>query len=244
MFGAQPLQPEESFNIAAGIVLTPANRVTFTLDYFNIKVDDRVGLSGGFTLTQAQRDQLVAAGIQGGGDFTTIQFFGNAFDSRSEGVDAVLTYGFDLFDGDATLSANANYTKSEVTRAGPLITGDRERLLELEDFVPDWKGSVAFNYQGDRIGFSTTASYYGKWTDFGPNVANDQTGSAEILVDAELSYRLNDTFKLAVGGSNIFDNYPDREARASQLVNGFKYLRFSPIGFNGGFWYVRGTATF
>lgn len=244
LFGAQPLQPEESFNIAAGIVLTPANRVTFTLDYFNIKVDDRVGLSGGFTLTQPQRDQLVAAGIPGGGDFTTIQFFGNAFDSRSEGVDAVLTYGFDLFDGDATLSANANYTKSEVTRAGPLITGDRERLLELEDFVPDWKGSVAFNYQGDRIGFSTTASYYGKWTDFGPNVANDQTGSAEILVDAELSYRLNDTFKLAVGGSNIFDNYPDREARASQLVNGFKYLRFSPIGFNGGFWYVRGTATF
>ena len=77
LFGAQPLQPEESFNIAAGIVLTPANRVTFTLDYFNIKVDDRVGLSGGFTLTQAQRDQLVAAGIQGGGDFTTIQFFGN-----------------------------------------------------------------------------------------------------------------------------------------------------------------------
>ena len=244
LFGAQPLQPEKSFNIAAGIVLTPANRVTFTLDYFNIKVDDRVGLSGGFTLTQAQRNQLVAAGIQGGGDFTTIQFFGNAFDSRSQGVDAVLTYGFDLFNGDAKFSANANYTKTEVTRAGPLITGDRERLLELEDFVPDWKGSVAFNYQGDRIGFSTTASYYGKWTDSGPNVANDQTGSAEILVDAELSYRINDTFQLAVGGSNIFDQYPDREARASQRANGFKYLRFSPIGFNGGFWYVRGTATF
>lgn len=244
LFGAQPLQPEESFNIAAGVVLTPARRLTFTLDYFNIKVDDRIGLSGGFNLTQAQRDQLVAAGIPGGGDFTTIQFFGNAFDSRSQGVDAVLTYGFHMFGGDATLSANVNYTKTEVTRAGPLITGDRERLLELEDFVPDWKGSVAFNYQGDRIGLSTTASYYGKWTDFGPNLANDQTGSAEILVDAEISYRLTDHFTLAAGGSNIFDNYPDREFRASQLINGFKYLRFSPIGFNGGFWYVRGTAKF
>src|SRR3546814_4896639 len=71
-----------------------------------------------------------------------------------------------MFGGKATLSANANYTKNQVTRAGPLIAGDRERLLELEDFVPDWKGGVNFNYQGDRIGFTTTASYYGKWTDF------------------------------------------------------------------------------
>src|SRR3546814_8734972 len=97
-----------------------------------------------------------------------------------------------MFGGKATLSANANYTKNQVTRAGPLIAGDRERLLELEDFVPDWKGGVNFNYQGDRIGFTTTASYYGKWTDFGPDLANDQTGGAEILVDAEISYRLTD----------------------------------------------------
>lgn len=244
LFGAKPLRPEESFNIAAGLVLTPTNNLTFTIDYFNIKIDDRIGLSGGFTLTQAQKNQLIAAGIPGGGDFQTIQFFGNAFDSRTQGVDAVLTYHFGLLGGRGTLGANVNYTKNKVTRAGPLISGDRERLLELENFVPDWKGNVSFNYQGDRIGLTTTASYYGKWTDYGPNLANDQTGGAEILVDAEVSYRLNKTFTLAVGGSNIFDNYPDREIRASQLINGFKYLRFSPIGFNGGFWYVRGTAKF
>src|SRR3546814_9240572 len=89
--------------------------------------------------------------------YTTLFRSGNAFDSRTQGVDAVLTYGFDMFGGKATLSANANYTKNQVTRAGPLIAGDRERLLELEDFVPDWKGGVHFNYQGDRIGFTTNA---------------------------------------------------------------------------------------
>ena len=244
LFGARPLRPEKSFNIAAGVVFTPLRRLTLTIDYFNIKVENRIGLSGGFTLTQAQKNQLIAAGIPGGGDFQTIQFFGNAFDSRTQGFDAVLTYHFGLFDGDATFGANVNYTKNRVIRAGPLITGDRERLLELENFVPDWKGNLSFNYQGERLGFSTTASYYGKWTDYGPNLANDQTGGAEILVDAELSYKLTDAFTLAVGGSNIFDNYPDREVRPAQLINGFKYLRFSPIGFNGGFWYVRGTAKF
>jgi len=244
LFGSKPLRPEKSFNISAGVVLTPMNNITFTIDYFNIKVDNRIGLSGGFILTQAQKNQLIAAGIPGGGDFRTIQFFGNAFDSRTQGIDAVLTYHFGLLGGRGTLHADVNYTSNKVVRAGALIAGDRERLLELENFVPDWKGNLSFNYQGDRIGLTTTASYYGKWTDYGPNLANDQTGSAEILVDAEISYRLDKTFTLAVGGSNIFDNYPDREIRPSQLINGFKYLRFSPIGFNGGFWYVRGTAKF
>ena len=244
LFGAKPLKPEKSFNIAAGLVLTPSSRLTVTVDYFNIKVKDRIGLSGGFTLTQAQRDQLVAAGIPGGGDFTTIQFFGNAFDSRTQGVDVVGTYRFPMLGGKAILGANVNYTKNKVISAGPLITGDRERLLELENFVPDWKGNVSFNYERGRVGLTTTASYYGKWTDYGPNAANDQTGGAEVLFDAELSYRLSKIFKLAVGGSNIFDNYPDKEARPGQLINGFKYLRFSPIGFNGGFWYLKGTATF
>ena len=244
LFGARPLKPEKSFNIAAGLVLTPTSRLTVTIDYFNIKVKDRIGLSGGFTLTAAQRALLVAAGVPGGGDFRTIQFFGNAFDSRTQGVDAVATYRFGLLGGSAVLGANVNYTKNKVVRAGPLITGDRERLLELEKFVPSWKGNVSFNYQRDRWGLATTASYYGKWTDFGPDLANDQTGGAEVLVDAELSYRLTNVFTLAVGGSNIFDNYPDRERRPGQLINGFKYLRFSPIGFNGGFWYLRGTAKF
>src|SRR3546814_13529568 len=79
-----------------------------------------------------------------------------------------------MFGGKATLRANANYTKNQVTRAGPLIAGDRERLLELEDFVPAWKGGVNFNYKGDRIGFTTPASHYGKWTDFGPDLRADE----------------------------------------------------------------------
>lgn len=243
-FGATPLQPEDSFNIAAGIVLTPANNLTLTIDYFNIKVEDRIAVSGNFNLTQAQRDQLAALGIPGGGSFQQISFFTNSFDSRTQGVDAVLSYRFPLGGGRGTFSLNGNYTKTEIKNASPVVANDRERILELEGFVPNWKGNAAFNYEGDRLGFSTRATYYGKWTDFGGNLANDQTGGAEILVDAEVSYQLTPQFRLAVGGENIFDNYPDREVRASQIANGIKYLRFAPTGFNGGFWYIRGTAKF
>jgi iron complex outermembrane recepter protein len=39
LFGARPLRPEKSFNIAAGVVFTPMRRLTLTIDYFNIKVE-------------------------------------------------------------------------------------------------------------------------------------------------------------------------------------------------------------
>ena len=97
---------------------------------------------------------------------------------------------------------------------------------------------------GERFGFVARANYYGKWTDYGAAPAADQTGGAELLVDLELSYKVSDMLKLAVGGENIFDNYPDVEARQSQINNGIRYLRFAPTGFNGGFWYVRATASF
>lgn len=243
-FGATPLRPETSFNVAGGIVIKPTNRITFTLDYFNIKVEDRIAVSGNFNLTPEQRAQLAALGIPGGDSFQQVSFFTNSFDSRSQGVDAVLTMGFDLGGGKATVGLNGNYTKTDVIRASPVITADRERLLELEGFVPKWKGNASFAYEGARFGFVARANYYGKWTDYGATPAADQTGGAELLVDLELSYKVTDMLKLAVGGENIFDNYPDIEARQSQINNGIRYLRFAPTGFNGGFWYLRATATF
>lgn len=243
-FGATPLKPEKSFNIAAGLVLTPTAQLTVTVDYFNIKVKDRIALSGNFNLTAAQRAQLAALGIPGGDSFQQVSFFTNSFDSRNQGVDVVATYRFPLAGGRATFGVNANYTDTKILNASPVIASDRERLLELERFVPRWKGNASFTYEGDRIGLTATATYYGSWTDYGANLANDQTGGAEVLADLEFRYRINDIFRIAVGAENIFNNFPDREQRASQIANGIQYLRFSPIGFNGGFWYVRGTAKF
>lgn len=243
-FGATPLTPETSFNVAGGIVVKPANNVTLTIDYYNIKIKNRIAVSGNFDLTQAQRDQLVLLGIAGGETFQQISFFTNSFDSRTQGVDAVLTIGFGMLDGRGTFGVNANYNNTRVTRATPVIAADRERILELERFVPRWKGNTSFVYEGNRLGFLARANYYGSWTDYGAIASADQTGSAEVLVDLEASYKLTDNFRIAVGAENVFDNYPDRERRPAQIANGIQYLRFAPTGFNGGFWYVRGTARF
>lgn len=244
LLGARDLEPEESFNVSAGLVITPADRVTITLDYYSIEVDDRIALSGNFRLTQAQREQLAALGVPGGGSFDEISFFTNSFDSRTKGADLVTSFDFELLEGSAAISLNANYNETEITRASPVITADRERLLELEGFVPQWKGGAAFTYQGSALGLTTRATYYGEWTDFGALPSADQAGGSEVLVDAEVSYRATQAVTLALGGENIFNEFPDREARASQTASGIQYLRFAPTGFNGGFWYLRATMTF
>lgn len=244
LFGARELEPEESFNISGGFIVRPLDRMTITLDYYSIEVDDRIALSGNFRLTQAQREQLAALGVPGGGSYDEISFFTNSFDSRTRGVDLVTTFDFDLLGGSASLSLNGNYNQTEVVRASPVITADRERLLELEGFVPEWKGSTAFNYQGQSLGLTLRGTYYGEWTDYGALPAADQVGGQEVLFDAEVSYRVTQAMTLALGGENILNEYPDDEARASQTASGIRYMRFAPTGFNGGFWYLRATMAF
>ncbi len=243
-FGATPLKPERSFNIAGGVVLKPASNITLTVDYFNIEVEDRIAVSGNFDLTQAQRDQLAALGIPGGGSFQQISFFTNSFDSRTQGVDAVLTVGMSLLGGRGTFGINANYTDTKVTRASPVIAADRARLLALEGFVPQWKGNASFLYEAGAFGLTARANYYGKWTDYGATPAADLTGGERMLIDLEASYKVTPTIKLAMGAENLLDTYPEREARQSQINNGIQYMRFAPTGFNGGFWYLRATTRF
>jgi len=95
-FGARALKPEESFNVAAGIVLTPLDEFLVTLDYFDIEVTDRVGVTGNIVISAADRAGLAAAGVTGADSFERIRFFGNFFDTRTKGVDLVSSYRFQV----------------------------------------------------------------------------------------------------------------------------------------------------
>jgi iron complex outermembrane receptor protein len=65
----------------------------------------------------------------------------------------------------------------------------------------------------------------------------------EVTVDAELGYTFNDNLSLVAGAQNLFDNQPDTNPWG-RLVVGSQYPATSPMGFNGGFWYLRGAYQF
>ena len=82
-FGATTLEPEESTNLSFGIVLTPIDRLLITIDAYRIEVDDRIGISQQFTVTQADIDALADLAIVGVGG--TVQYFTNGFDTEDRG---------------------------------------------------------------------------------------------------------------------------------------------------------------
>ena len=47
LFGAKPLKEETSVNLSGGLAFTPTNNFTLTVDYFHIKINDRILLGGG-----------------------------------------------------------------------------------------------------------------------------------------------------------------------------------------------------
>ncbi len=52
-YGAIPLKPEKSTNYGVGIVLTPSSAFTTTIDYYEIKVRDRIFISKSYPVTLA-----------------------------------------------------------------------------------------------------------------------------------------------------------------------------------------------
>ena len=248
-YGARPLDRETSKNISAGAVFDLPGGYVFTLDYFNIKVQDRIALTSRIAITPADRLALIARGTDPG-DLQSVRYFGNFFDTRTEGFDAIFSKAWRLGEGTRfNLSAALNYTTNRVTDVRDPRAIDRERRIEIGTFNPKWRGSLTGTVESGRFNGLLRASYFGKWTDAVPNAVPtatsfDQTFGAKVLIDAEIGYDLSRNFRLAVGADNLFDVYPDRDRRPGQTANGIVYGQFSPFGFSGGFWYVRGTAKF
>ncbi|MCR5880112.1 TonB-dependent siderophore receptor [Phenylobacterium sp. J367] len=246
-YGAKPLKEEESKNFAFGAVLDVAGWV-LTADYFNIEVKDRIALTSRIPITAADRAALAARGTPAG-DLQSVRFFGNFFDTETEGVDVVLSRSWPLDIGKIGLTAAANYTRSKVTNLRDARAVDRERRIEIGRFNPRWRGNVTGTWESGRWNVLLRANYYGEWVDAVPNatptaLSFDQDFGAEWLVDAEVSYQATETFSIAVGADNLLDAYPDKDRRQAQINNGIVYPQFSPFGFNGGFWYVRLTGKF
>jgi iron complex outermembrane receptor protein len=246
-FGARPLKPEKSFNVAGGFVLRLPQNVLVTLDYFDIRVEDRISLSSDLPVSGTQRTHLVALGVPGGDNFDQINFFGNSFDSRTRGADLVATHSATLGGGlklGTTLSVN--YTDTKITQVSNPLALDRERRLDIEGITPALRGNLQFDAGRGPLNTLVRFNYYGKWTDYGTAADGslDETLRAQWLVDLEAGYNFTERLRFTVGGENIFNAYPGKDKLQANRANGIVYPRFSPIGFNGGFWYARAVYSF
>lgn len=240
--GATELQPEESTSIAFGVVYS-GNDFFVTADYYRIDVDDRISQSAPFEVTAEDIAALKAAGVRGIDSLTSITYLTNDFDTRTQGIDIVANYSMDLLGGRSSFAMAYNWNDTEVTRFTN-ITGEF-RVSRLEDDLPNHRATFTWSQSWDDWSAFLRTNYYGSYQ----GVHADDPGltidaSAKVTLDVEVSYYINDSFMVSAGAQNLLDNDPEKLSAELSGILGAKYYETSPMGINGGYWYLKGTYKF
>ena len=234
--GAQPLKPEKSVNLSAGTVVDVGN-LSVTVDYYRIKVQDRISLGSNQPVNEDDRAALQNFGFS---DITSVKFFTNTFDTTTQGIDLVATYPMKLVGGTTLWTLAGNWNDTQVTKRDPNIIG-AQRVTELEQILPNFRLTLTGDYRGGPWRFLSRLHYYDGFTEFTTDDRDQRIdATARLLMDLEASYTWKTGLTIAGGTQNLFDAVPDRTAGAA----GTKYPEYSPYGFNGGFYYFRALYAF
>ena len=248
-YGATTLKPEESDNFSAGLVLTPLQNLLVTVDWYDIEVRHRIGISQQFNVTQADITKLSDLAYVGAGG--TVQYFTNGFNTKTRGIDVVGTYRFDIGPGRLSPTLAYNYNKTDVTKYDPTVISPA-RIIDIQHYAPNSRANLTLDYQLGPFQATLHENYYGTFRD-----ENDYPGqlfSATETTDLDLAYTVWRNVTVAIGGKNITNEYPDKIKNSSSntvysttggLIDGEVYPRTGgPFGFNGAFYYVRLAAKF
>jgi len=228
--GAEPLEPEESENITAGIVFRSPAGITASLDAYQIDLDGRFGQSRSFA---------VPSGLPNPLRFTSVSYYTNDFDTRTRGIDAVLTYARLLGPGRIETRLAYNYNDTSVTNGTSATIGNEDQRRIFEEQLPQHNATGTLAYELDAMELRLHGRYYGPWTDSSDNADGQifQRFGAMMLFDASLTYNISGSVDLTAGAENIFDAYPDEAT--FQASRGLVYSRNAPYDTDGGLYYIR-----
>ncbi len=248
IFGAKPLQEETSVNLSGGLAWSPTNNLNFNVDFYHIKINDRILLGATF---DGSSDPVIAKILADSGltQIAGVQFPTNALDTKTDGVDVVGNYRRPALRGTFDFSLSFNFTKNRITRIDGLpaiLVGKGSSYTSALDLVtinsieknrPDRRSSLTTNYSAGRFHAMGRLSDYGKFID--GSLDGLETFGAKLLFDTEVGYRF-DAINISLGARNLFNVYPDQTKIADNTNNGtFIWPAASPFGYNGRFIYIR-----
>jgi iron complex outermembrane recepter protein len=268
--GIPDLKEETSVNYSLGITSKPARNASLTIDAYRIDIKNRILLAGPFRRSNATVNSVLnSAGISN--DVQVVQAFSNIIDTKTQGIDVILSVSPQISKGrlDLALAANFNETKikkvkgTEKIPAVPDSVGnyfffDRAEQSRVELANPKNKISLSANYQLKKIGLMVRATRFGAVSSWNVDPRLDETYDAKIVTDASISYSVLPQVRITIGANNLFDVYPDK-LKWFQDANGdksniyygntsdgrFQYSRnATQFGMNGGYYYISLSANF
>ncbi|WP_299005620.1 TonB-dependent receptor [uncultured Tenacibaculum sp.] len=248
--GVDPLFAETSKNVSAGITVKASNDFTISLDYYNVKVDDRVVFSG--EIGGTDDDGNPNADVQqilDDNSVTSIKFFINAADTKTEGFDYTMRYkNIDFAAGKLglNLALNINRTKLEGEVKTPTKLANyknaifnRKEQSRIISARPNTKLLFGADYKYKKLTAYLNNTYFGEVTwQHATDPNKDQTFSGKIITDISFGYEFSDMISFNAQVNNLFDVYPDEIDTKGDVVTDlggrFKYpWEVNQFGFNG-----------
>jgi iron complex outermembrane receptor protein len=245
--GIPALKQEVSTNAGLGFT-AKVKALTLTVDAYYVQIKDRIVLTGSFY----NDDDII------GEDLTKLnigaaQFFTNAVNTTSKGVDAILAYST-MFSGKQSLkfsiAANFNdmiidkiYTNQKLQGKEGTYFGLREQYFLLAS-APKSKFNFGIDYSKDKFFTNLKITRFGKlelinWNDNGDSTVDPgelDTYNPTITADLSLGYNLKN-FTFTLGGVNILNAYPDKQDPGLTESGGI--WDCVQMGFSGALYFAR-----
>jgi iron complex outermembrane receptor protein len=233
------------------------NNFTFTVDAYQIEIEDRIVLTGKFS----HNDDTTLKPIFDAAGAGKAQFLANAIDTKNQGIDIVAGYKIALSDKlnlDNTLAATFSETEitsinvpSDISSAGlegDFFDGQEEAFLTIAQ--PRTKVNLTHNLSSEKWAVLLRNVYFGDVTDpdefsgqarvAGASVNDNAVYGGKVVTDLTLTNNMNDNTSITVGANNVFDVYPDENRPGSQSNASFPYSRrTSQFGFLGRYLFAR-----
>ncbi|TZF94135.1 TonB-dependent receptor [Chryseobacterium panacisoli] len=252
------LKQETSKSASVGFTYRiPSVGLSFTADGYFTRIDNRIILTDQFlraNVPQKAQEAYDQLGIN------AAQFFTNAIDTETKGLDVVISHNtrFSGFKLDNSFAINLNKTKQvgDIHSAGLLQSPQLEKVyfseksrVYLEEAVPRVKASLSHTLSWKDATFYLRNTYFGKVT--GADIIDvngdgiidfneHQPIGNKIITDISAAYQFTKNVGLTLGVNNLFDIYPTKNLTASTNNDQFIYSRStSQFGQNGRYVFAR-----
>jgi len=199
---------------------------------------------------------------------TGVYVFANGIDTRTQGADFTFEFPVAYSFGHVNYTIGATYNDTVITKlpATPAqFAGqpfyDQTAISDLTTASPKYVVNLGINLTYGKASVNVLEKIYGPTSDYENDDGDGPTGNVVYFKDSigvtpitnlDAGYQLWDHFKLDIGAINLLNRYPNRrnstilsrEFNADDGTYVTQYPIFSPFGFDGGYYYVKGTFSF
>jgi iron complex outermembrane receptor protein len=238
--GIPELKEETSTNFSAGFVAKLFRRLNLSVDGYWVKVKNRVVLTGLFD----NNDDKIGTVLQNL-NVGAAQFFTNAVDTRTGGVDIIATYNMHMGEEgrlNALIAANFNDMSIDKVKTTALLAGKediyfgaREQAFLLAS-APKHKIGLSVDYSYKFFNAMIRATHFSeiKLVNFADekDIYNGKT-----VMDLVLSFKAANKWTISAGCNNFLDVYPTRQDPGLTESGGM--WDAVQMGFDGAFYFLK-----